>query len=184
LFATTDLGLLKSENLGENWLLIDVPANTAVITLYPAPLADGRLMLKTPAGLYASTDFGDHWTEVKFPLRPAEINDVALPAEQHGSIWVATRVGLYRSSDDGNNWSLERKGLPASTVTTVAYSAAQHAAYAVEYGNIYQLGDGAASWSMLSTALPSLRIRQLWIPDASSIRLYGITSDLGILFRN
>jgi photosystem II stability/assembly factor-like uncharacterized protein len=91
---------------------------------------------------------------------------------------------LYRSSDEGASWSLEQKGLPASTVTTVAYSVAQHAAYAVEYGNIYQLNEGSSTWALLPSGLPPLKIRQLWIPDASSTRLYGITSDLGILFRN
>lgn len=184
LFAATDLGLLKSDDLGEHWLLIDVPGSVAVTALYLSPTLDGRLALRASGGLYVSKDFGDHWMELQFPLKPAEVNDMALSADESGPWLVATRPGLYRSTDNGATWALDQKGLPASTVTTVAYSAAQQTAYAVEYGKLYESKDGGDSWSLQDSALPPLRIRQLWIPDSSSTRLYGITSDLGILFRN
>jgi photosystem II stability/assembly factor-like uncharacterized protein len=183
LFAATDLGLLVSDDLGEHWLLADIPAAPAVLTLYADP-AEGRLIVKTSAGLYSSNDFGDHWSEMSFPLKSGDVNDVALLPADSATLLAATRVGLYRSADGGANWSLDQKGLPVSTVSAVAYSAAQHCTYAVQYGKLYQLSDGNQSWSLLPTALPTLRIRQLWIPDAASTRLYGITSDLGILFRN
>ncbi len=184
LFAATDLGLLKSEDLGEHWLLVDIPGSTAVMTLYPPSTTDGRLVLEASGGLYISKDFGDHWTPVQFPLKTADINAVSLPIGDSGPWLAATRVGLYRSADNGVTWSLDHKGLPASTVTTVVYSAARQAAYAVEYGKLYESKNSGESWSLVDTALPPLRIRQLWIPDASSTRLYGITSNLGILFRN
>lgn len=184
LFATTDLGLLKSDDLGEHWLLVDVPGSTAAFTLYPASRTDGRVALEASGGLYTSKDFGDHWAPVQFPLKTSDINAVSLPVEDSAPWLAATRLGLYRSTDNGATWSLDQKGLPASTVTAVAYSAARQAAYAVEYGKLYESKNGGASWSLLDTALPPLRIRQLWIPDPSSTRIYGITTDLGILFRN
>lgn len=183
-FAATDLGLLRSDDLGEHWTLADVPGSTAATALYTAQTADGRLILRASGGLYASKDFGDHWTQLTFPLPVSDINDVAVPAEDTDPLLVATRVGLYSSADAGANWSGDSKGLPASTVTTVLYSAGRHAAFAVEYGNLYERKDGADSWSMMPTSLPALKIRQLWTPDNSSARLYGITADLGILFRD
>jgi photosystem II stability/assembly factor-like uncharacterized protein len=183
-FAATDLGLLKSDDFGEHWLLADIPGSTAVTALYPAPVSDGRLILRASGGLYASQDLGDHWTQLSFPLPVADINDVALPAEASGLLFVATRVGLYSSSDAGATWSATQKGLPASTVAAVVESSPRHAAFAVEYGNLFELKEGAESWSLVRTSLPALKIRQLWVPDNSSNRIYGITTNLGILFRD
>ena len=191
IFAATDMGLLKSDDLGEHWLLIEVPGTTAVTYLYVPRPTDGRLMLRAGSGLYASHDFGDKWTAVAFPLAANDINDVALPADANAPVLVATRVGLYISTDnapegshDGaTNWSLVRKGLPASTFASVIYHPAQRAAFAVAYGTLYQSNDSGESWSMVPTLRPGLKIRQLWVRADSSARLYGITSDLGILFR-
>jgi photosystem II stability/assembly factor-like uncharacterized protein len=183
-FAATDLGLLKSDDLGEHWMLVDVPGSTAVSAFYAPHTVGGRLLLRASGGLYTSTDFGDHWTQLTFPLPAADINDAALPDGDSDSLLVATRLGLYSSPDAGATWSKNDKGLPASTVSAVLYSPARHAAFAVEYGDLYERKDGAASWSRIPTSLPALKIRQLWCSDSNSARVYGITSNLGILFRD
>jgi photosystem II stability/assembly factor-like uncharacterized protein len=183
LFVATDLGLLKSDDLGEHWILADVPGSTAAIALYAPQPSGGRLILKASGGLYITNDFGDHWTQLNFPLPVSDVNDLAIAPQEAGAIFVATRVGLYSSSDSGATWSNSNSGLPASTVTTVVYSPARHAAFAVEYANLYELKDNSESWSLLPNALPALKIRQLWTPDSSSQRLYAIAANLGILFR-
>lgn len=183
-FAATDLGLLKSVDLGEHWTLVEIPGSTAAIALYGLE-AGGALILKASGGLYASKDFGEHWSQITFPLPVSDINDVALEGGDADSLLAATRVGLYSSSDGGSTWSSDgNKGLPASTVATVLYSPARHEAFAVEYGNLYARKDGAGSWSAVPSSLPSLKIRQLWSPGNNSERLYGITSNLGVLFRD
>jgi len=182
-FAATDLGLLKSDDFGEHWLLVDVPGSTVVTALYPPPAANGCLFLRASGGLYTSKDFGDHWSPLTFPLPVGDINEVAQAADS-GSLLVATRIGLYSSSDAGATWSADHKGIPASTVSTVLYCPGRHAAFAVEYGSLYERKDTASSWSMVPTSLPTLKIRQLWSSDSTSDRLYGITSNLGILFRD
>lgn len=184
LFAATDLGLLKSSDLGEHWTLAEIPGSTAVTALYSPPNSDGRLIVRAAGGLFVSTDYGEHWTQLAFPLPVSDVNDVAIPADESAPLLVATRVGLYSSPDAGKQWSANPGRLPASTVSSVIYAKSQGVAYAVEYGQLYKTSDGANSWSQLSTALPALRIRQLWIPENNSNRLYGITSDLGIIFRN
>lgn len=186
LFATTDLGLLKSDDLGEHWLLMEVHASTGVTTLYVSPVSDGRMILRSAVGLYTSADFGDHWTAMALPLhlQVEDINDVALSPDANGSVLIAARAGLYRSSNGASNWALASKGLPASTVASVVYSPAQHAAFAVQYGTLFKSTDGGESWSTVPSLRSGLRIRQLWVRDDSSARLYGITSDLGILFRD
>ncbi|MBV9760101.1 MAG: hypothetical protein JO340_06025 [Acidobacteriaceae bacterium] len=183
-FAATDLGLLKSDDAGEHWTLVDIPGSTAATALYGAE-GGGSLILKASGGLYLSKDLGDHWNQIVFPLPVSDINDVALAASDAGSVLVATRVGLYSSSDGGSTWSSDgNKGLPASTVATVLYSPARHEAFAVEYGNLFARKDGDSSWSAVPSSLPSLKIRQLWSPDNNSERVYGITTNLGVLIRD
>ncbi len=184
LFAATDLGLLKSSDLGERWTLAELPASTAVTALYSAPSFDGRLIVRAAGGLFMSKDYGDHWTALSFPLPASDVNEVAIPVDPNSPLLVATRVGLYSSADGGNKWFVNPGNLPASTVSSVLYTRSEGAAYAVEYGRLYQSKDAGNSWSELSTGLPSLRIRQLWMPEGDANRLYGITSDLGIIFRN
>jgi photosystem II stability/assembly factor-like uncharacterized protein len=183
LFAATDLGLLISGDAGERWMQSDIPMSMAVTALYAAPNGDGRLVARASAGLFESKDFGDHWTPLSFPLPSGEVNAVALPATLDLPILVATRVGLYSSPDGGAKWFANLGGIPASTVTSVLFGA-DKTAYAVEYGRLYETEDAGASWTTAPSALPVTRIRQLWMPDLSSNRLYGITSDLGVLFRN
>jgi photosystem II stability/assembly factor-like uncharacterized protein len=184
IFAATDIGLLKSTDLGERWSLVDLKGSTGVTALYFAPNFDGYLIARAAGALYRSVDFGDHWTEMAFPLPTEDINDVAIPVDRNAALLVATRLGLYVSPDNGLKWYKDPRGLPASTVSSVIYTGSEQQAYAVEYGQLYETGDGGNSWSVISTAIPSLRIRQLWMARNSSNRLYGITADLGILFRN
>lgn len=184
LFAATDLGLLKSEDMGEHWTLADIQGSTAVTALYSAPNYDGYLVARAAGGLYMSKDFGDHWSQLSFPLPSGDVNDVAVPSNPSAPLLVATRLGLYSSPDGGSKWYANLGGIPASTVNSVLYSGADQSAYAVEYGHLYETENGGNSWSEASSAFPSLRIRQLWMPNGGSKRLYGITSDLGIIFRN
>jgi hypothetical protein len=155
-----------------------------VTGLFIAPNFDGRLIARASAGLFASKDFGDHWAPLAFPLPSSDVNDLALPADASAPLLAATRVGLFSSPDDGAKWYPALAGIPASTVTSVLYSGVEKTAYAVEYGRLYETSDSGVSWTVVPSALPATRIRQLWMPDLSSNRLYGITSDLGVLFRN
>lgn len=183
LFAATNLGLLASSDAGERWTLAEIPGASAVSALFSAPNADGRLIVRAASGLFASSDFGAHWTPLAFPLPPSDVNDIAIPADTATPLLAATRVGLYSSPDGGAQWYTNLAGIPHSTATSVLYSATK-TGYAVEYGRLYETKDSGASWAMVPSALPSTRIRQLWMPDPSSDRLFGITTDLGILFRN
>ncbi len=181
MFAATDLGLLRSDDAGERWTQVDVGGSAVVNALYFAANS-GYMMARSPGGLFASKDYGDHWTEVRFPLPTSDINDIAVPADQNSPLLIATRLGLYSSPDGGSKWFASMGGIPASTVAAVVYGGAQ-TAYAVEYGRLFQTTDSGASWTAIPTSIPNLRIRQLWMPDIASGRLYGITNDLGIIYR-
>jgi photosystem II stability/assembly factor-like uncharacterized protein len=183
IFAATDLGLLKTEDMGEYWTLADIPGFSAVNGFWSAQTFDGNLVARASTGLYMSKDFGDHWSPFPFPLPPSDIYDVAIPPDTSCPLLIATRLGLYSSSDGGQKWYANLGGIPPSTVSAVLYrSSAQ--AYAVEYGRLYETTDAGTSWKEVPTALHSVNIRRLWAPFADSERIYGITGDLGIIFRN
>ena len=183
IFAATDMGLLRSADAGERWTMAEVAGSSPVTGLYLAPNADGRMVARSDAGLFVSKDFGDHWTTLNFPTPSADVKDVALAADSSLPVMVATRLGLYSSNDDGAKWVANPGGMPASTVNSVVYGSGS-LLYAVQYGKLWESKDGGSSWSQLVSAMPPTHIRKLWIPDLASNRLYGITSDLGVLFRN
>ena len=184
-FAATDLGLLRSDDMGQQWKRAELTGSTGASGLYSAPSNSGVLIAKATAGLYLSKDFGEHWEQLMFSKPVSEINDVAVPGDDKSPLLVATTSGLFRSPDWGSHWSQITAGLPSSTFNSVTYNPGEAAsAYAVEYGRLFKTDDAGTSWTAVPTAIPSLWIRQLWMPDKSSGRLYGITNDLGILFRN
>ena len=182
--AATDMGLFKSIDAGERWTLAPLPTALGVTGLFVAPNSDGRLFARAANGLYFSNDFGDHWAKYNFPLSAGDINDIAIPVSHDAPLLVATRVGLYTTVDGGASWYANAGGMPASTVSSVLYASEEKTAYAVEYGRLYESRDAGSTWNLIPSALPTTRIRQLWMPDYTTNRLYGITTDLGILFRN
>lgn len=182
MFAATDLGLLKSEDMGEYWTRTDIPASFGVSGLYISPAFDGNLIARTSGGLYRSKDYGDHWRQMPFPRPFSDVYDVALPADPSCPLLAATSVGLYASPDDGANWYTNSTGIPASTVSAVLYRGST--AYAVEYGQLFRSSDGGKTWKDLPSSIRGMRIRHLWTPALNSERIYAITADLGIIFRN
>jgi photosystem II stability/assembly factor-like uncharacterized protein len=184
IYAATSQGLLKSTDAGERWTLVEIPGSPAVSALYFGSNPDSVFIAKTAAGLYISKDCGDHWASFAFPLQAADVNDIAIPNTPNAPLLAATRTGLYSSSDWGGTWQKNTAGMPPSTVSSVIYAGAPGTALAVEYGQLYQSTDSGTSWALVPTALPSLRIKQLWATAANSNRVFGITSDLGILFRD
>jgi photosystem II stability/assembly factor-like uncharacterized protein len=183
IFAATDIGLFSSLDLGERWTQASLPGSLAVTGFFVAPNSDGRLFARATNAVFFSSDYGLHWSRYNIPLPAADINDIAIPVTQNAPLLLATRVGLYTTSDNGATWYAST-AMPASTVSSVLYANQPDTAYAVEYGHLYQTADAGRTWNLVPSGLPVTRIRQLWMPDYTTNRLYGITTDLGILFRN
>jgi photosystem II stability/assembly factor-like uncharacterized protein len=174
---------LKSNDAGERWSMAEVAGSSPVSGLYVSPNYDGRIVARADAGLYLSKDYGDHWVSLNSPTPPSDVKDVALATDASAPILVATRLGLFASNDEGNKWAANPGGMPASTVNSVVYGSGT-LAFAVQYGKLWESKDAGNSWSQLYSVLPTTRIRRLWIPDLATNRLFGVTSDLGVLFRN
>jgi photosystem II stability/assembly factor-like uncharacterized protein len=181
-FAATDLGLLTSMDMGERWKVSDLPLTSIISAVYASAGADKRILAKTNLGLFASSDCGQHWTAINSNLPVADINGIAIPADDHGALLAAARTGLYMSQDGGTTWKIVPH-LPVATFTSVIYPGLGLTAYAVEYGELYRSDDGGESWSKVPTGYRDLRINRLWASSPNGPRLYAITTGLGILFR-
>jgi len=183
IFAATDLGLLRSTDLGEHWTLAEIKGSSAVTALYVGGGASPALVTRAANGLFLSKDGGGHWDPLDVPVPSSDVNDVAISEGDDPTFVVGTRVGLYISQSAGK-WTSKPAGLPLSTVSAVLFGDNADTVYAVEYGRLYQSKDRGASWSDLPTALSFTRIRQLWKPMPSSSRIFGLAGELGIVYRD
>lgn len=186
LFAATNRGLLRSADKGSTWTVSATGSADNFGQIYTSPISDGRLVARSSIGVYFSDDFGQSWKATAFPFSTSEVTDFAVPpAGTSLPMLAATVHGLYRSQDLGRTWYSVTSGLPVSTVRSVVYSSTQgFVAYAVLYGRLFQSKDGGITWSAVPSSFPSLSIRQLWQPAALPDRLFAVTNDIGILFRN
>jgi photosystem II stability/assembly factor-like uncharacterized protein len=186
LFAASNRGLLRSTDNGIKWTFVNAGLLTPFRDVFVSPVNDGRLIGRSSSSLYFSNDFGDTWKAINFPLGTSQISAIAVPpANSSSRLLAATFRGLYSSKDDGQTWSIVNSGLPISTVESVIYSTTKpNVAYAVEFGQLYQSEDGGVQWTAESSTFRALRIRQLWQPAQLPDRLFAVTNDIGILFRN
>jgi photosystem II stability/assembly factor-like uncharacterized protein len=185
LLASTNRGLLRSIDKGTHWVVANTGFADNFFDIYTSPISDGRLVAKSTVGVYLSNDFGENWNSIPFPFRSSELTSFAVPPVGTSLPMLAATIhGLYTSKDLGKTWYPVTSGLSASTVKSVIYSAQGSVAYAVLYGQLYQSKDGGATWSAVPSSYHSLSIRQLWQPAESPDRLFAVTNDIGILFRN
>ncbi len=185
LLAATNRGLLRSIDKGNRWTLAQTGFADNFDEIYPSPISDGRLVARSTVGVYFTNDYGENWNPIPFPFPANQLTDFAVPPVGTALPMLAATVhGLYTSKDLGRTWYPVTAGLSASTVKSVIYSAQGFTAYAVLYGQLYQSKDGGVSWNVVPSSFHSLSIRQLWQPAQLPDRLFAVTNDIGILFRN
>src|SRR4051794_1717321 len=97
IFAATDLGLLRSTDLGEHWTLAEIKGSSAVTALYVGGGASPALVTRAANGLFLSKDGGEHWDPLDVPVPSSDVNDVAISEGDDPTFVVGTRVGLYIS---------------------------------------------------------------------------------------
>jgi photosystem II stability/assembly factor-like uncharacterized protein len=185
LLAATNRGLLRSTDKGNRWTVAQTGYAENFDEIYTSPINDGRLVARSSVGVYFSNDFGENWSAIPFPFPSGQLTDFAVPPVGTSlPMLAATDHGLYTSRDLGRTWYPVTSGVPASTVKAVIYSPQEFTAYAVSYGQLYQSKDGGNSWNAVPSSFHALSIRQLWQPAELPDRLFAVTNDIGILFRN
>ncbi|MFL9911639.1 WD40/YVTN/BNR-like repeat-containing protein [Paraburkholderia sp. RL17-337-BIB-A] len=114
-FATTDLGLHVSHDLGHSWRFVEIDSPSQYTRKLFARADDSGVLFLTngdgPPGswgrLLRSVDFGKTWQDARLPGEVAStVYSVATHPADPKLIFVASALGqVFRSADGGDSWS-------------------------------------------------------------------------------
>jgi len=183
--AGTEHGLFRNTDRGATWTRIVLRPKTVlpVLALYTLAGSGGRVVVRTPGGLFLSEDYGRRWRALGVPVDLAKINDVGLAPQTGGTLLLATSEGLLGSEDLGASWTLRTQGLEASAVQSVRFHPVRKGeVLAIQYGALHRSEDGGRSWLPVAHAgLKNVFVRQLWWAAQMPGRLFGLTAETGLL---
>lgn len=103
-YAATDNGLYRSNNLGSRWERIFQGKNnlerqcTSIVSIKDA------LFLGTKAGLFISRDNGRSWNKEKGQIDSYAILNIDFVLKKNAIIYLAAVNGIFRSLDGGKSW--------------------------------------------------------------------------------
>lgn len=165
LYASTSLGLFRSQDGGENWFTQLDPAQWHLAFDLDDPgviYAEGR---PHEAGqfIWRSNDAGETWLPLTptFPITETVGRDCWVRHQIQvvsGTVFVGAcgesggDSGLVASSDQGETWLSASTGLTDTQVTALAFSPVdpQTAYLGTASGNVFISHDGGYSWSFAS----------------------------------
>jgi photosystem II stability/assembly factor-like uncharacterized protein len=183
--AGAEHGLFRSTDRGATWTRIALRPKTVlpVLALYTLAGSGGRVVVRTPGGLFLSEDYGRRWRPLGIPVDPGRINDVGLAPQAGGALLLATSEGLLGSEDLGTSWTLRTQGLDASAVQSVRFHPLRKGeVLSMQYGALRRSTDGGRSWLPVAHAgLNNVFVRQLWWAAQLPGRLFGLTAETGLL---
>jgi photosystem II stability/assembly factor-like uncharacterized protein len=128
-WAGSDDGLVHiSRDSGASWQNVtppELPAQTFICTLEPAPDQSGKLYLSgirhkldDPAPyLFVTEDYGASWRKITDGIPLDDYTRVIRSdPEQPGLLYAGTELGLYVSFDDGRQWQRWQANFPVTPV--------------------------------------------------------------------
>ncbi len=160
-----------------------IPHDATVVSVLPDPAHAGVVLAGTSAGLYRSSDYGDHWSAFGAGL-PGQRAAVALAATPDDAVLLAgvDQSGLYRSVNDGAAWTVANSGLPSQgTPVALAWDAPARL-WLVGLVNtsgtaLYASADGGQTWTPRASGLPSgIQVNDLAALGGSSPTLFAATT--------
>jgi hypothetical protein len=152
--TTTDVGLLRSDDAGEHWTVVEtdgLPRELQDITVVPHD-ANRIFVTGQRAGLFRSSDGGTHWERVDGGATCPRDDETALPAMFQVGAIVAMGDALYIGSDAG-------RAAPEPT------------------GGVYVSYDGGTCWQKLDHAEERYNYRALAKVPGADGRLLALTYD-------
>jgi photosystem II stability/assembly factor-like uncharacterized protein len=185
LYAASDLSLLKSNDAGQNWDIINnnLPADLRIMQLYFDPLDAAKLWLATSAGIFKSYNGGMDWNQTAAlpSWTNQEITKIAIDPANPAVVYVAT-LGrfIYKSSDDGDSWLMKRGEtnlLGTSRIYDIAIDPdSSQLIYAASVNmGVYKSRDGGNNWLQANTGIDDLNARILRFHRPDNNRLYMAT---------
>ena len=177
------LVLIHSSALAGPWTNANPGAGGAFVAIGAGPT--GTILCGSDlGGAYRSLDHGQSWDAIG-PSRGMDVAHVSAvgfdPADSK-ICYLGTEHGVFRSTDGGQTFQLKTAGTYIAAIQGAASSpsivyAAFHPIYNSTTSGLYKSSDHGASWSTLSTNLPTgLRITKLVVNPLDSNTLYLVSS--------
>ena len=159
--GTSDEGLFKSEDGGENWERLSGVEHPRVTAVAVSPV-DGAVYAGTePSSLFVSRDGGASWRELEgmknlpsaptwsFPPRPwtSHVRAISLSYEDPSPVVVGIELGgIVRSPDGGESWEDQRPGACADCHNLAAHPSAPEVIYEAAGDGFAESRDFGESW--------------------------------------
>ena len=179
--ATGEGTLLKSENGGETWRLVQEfgrPVSYFLIN----PKSTAQMLVATFSGsIFTSADGGATWVDdsdglKKFPNARFIENMIYNPAD--GQVYLASRFGLLKSANFGVDWQAMDVVFPNDVlpVTDIAFGPAGSNTIYVSASNfVYASKDGGQSWQVRKLG-STKRVKTLWVDPKDPRKVIAGTS--------
>ena len=165
------IGLLRSDDGGDSWLLPATVVADQFFTLSVDPRDADRLLAGTERGLLRSDDGGASWQTVLESTELAGVTELVRSSDEPDRLWASVwclsacpggLARVMRSDDNGVSWFPAADGLPATSFSRltvnrtglavapsdddVLYAAFEQLGHDTGASFIYRSGDGGASW--------------------------------------
>lgn len=173
LFAGT-WGVLRSEDNGDNWILVELPNETWEVNSIAINSNDDIFATTYGGKLYRSTNDGNNWTQLHTDSTHISFNCIDINSS--GAIFIGTDNGVLRSINNGYN--LEKTGWNNS-VDNLAISPGDDI-FITSYG-VYRSIDNGDNWTETSSGLTNTGVNDFAFNSLGHI-LVGTAADNGGVF--
>jgi PKD repeat protein/photosystem II stability/assembly factor-like uncharacterized protein len=151
------------------------------------------------AGVFKTTDGGQHWQPARAGLSFNPIRSLAIDPQHSNTLYAGTEYhGIWKSTDGGSTWGQASSGLDTSMIVFNIVIDPQNSnrVYAglvgssLTIGNVYRSDDGGANWQMKDAGIPrqeedyTSEIFSLAIDLANPSFVYAATQSSDGVFRS
>jgi photosystem II stability/assembly factor-like uncharacterized protein len=152
------VGLFRKNCAADDWrqLHSGLPAHVEVRALAIHPQDTGTILAATQVGPYRSTDSGDTWTAMNFPLEAVCWSILYAPNDPRTIYCGTVEMGVFCSHDEGRSWTefsiaepqgLCKMGFPTRVIALAADPSSPQLLYAaLEVGGLVRSIDAGATW--------------------------------------
>jgi len=177
-------GLSKTTDGGVTWISVLAGSGPGpILTVALDPVDPSTVYAGGGGGAQKSVNGGATWTDVNNGLPALPVQVLVVDPQTPNTLYAAfggfripfSAPGLYKSVDGGSNWAPAMEGLPSAVVALAIDPQMSSTIYAAGAGGqVFKSINGAASWSLSSTGLPTNNVVALAVhPNASSIVFAG-----------